>query len=411
MDPNSSATPSTTAAGSSNAPTPAPSASNTTSAQSAAGSSAAPTAPTVAATSSTSSAASTAAAGSTAASGSGAATSAAIDHSVLAWINQFVKSQDGSAGSSSSTAPAGAAAMEPHQRQLMIYFANLLKQGKLSQAQILHSLKQITQKGTAGATTLPASTPGASTSTASVQPISVTTTAPTAAAASATPTTTTHPALRAGTEASTPAPSFAWTNPADGYPAIGQNLSYLRDPGPVQWQATRPTLSGGIASGRVSGTPAQIAKNTDDAGSSLNLDDGRSRRKNTPGDQSMRRTIQDLVASVDPNVKIEPEVEDLLLSIADEFIDSVTNFSCRLAKHRGGDTLEVRDLQLHLERNHNIRIPGFASDETRMSLAQSSLMPVMPPAGSKKNPQGTHMTLRSQRLAQVQQAKREAKLM
>jgi transcription initiation factor TFIID subunit 12 len=88
----------------------------------------------------------------------------------------------------------------------------------------------------------------------------------------------------------------------------------------------------------------------------------------------MRRSIQDLVLSIDPNVKIEPEVEDvrplspasalfpahtppffilrvscqLLLDIADEFIDSVTNFGCRLAKHRGGDTLEVRDLQLHL---------------------------------------------------------------
>lgn len=27
----------------------------------------------------------------------------------------------------------------------------------------------------------------------------------------------------------------------------------------------------------------------------------------------MRRTVQDLVASVDPNVKIEPEVEDVRL--------------------------------------------------------------------------------------------------
>ncbi|TFK63545.1 hypothetical protein BDN72DRAFT_311445 [Pluteus cervinus] len=215
--------------------------------------------------------------------------------------------------------------------------------------------------------------------------------------------------MRVGSETNSSGPSLAWTNPADGYPAISQSPNYT-NPGHVQWAPARPTLTGGLAGGRISGTPAQIAKNPDES-SGLTLDDSRSRRKNTPGEQSMRRTVQDLVASIDPNVKIEPEVEDLLLSIADEFIDSVTNFACRLAKHRGGDTLEVRDLQLHLERNHNIRIPGFASDETRMSLAQSSLAMSMPPAATKKNPQGTHMTLRSQRLAQVQQAKREAKLM
>ncbi|KAF8076730.1 transcription initiation factor TFIID subunit A-domain-containing protein [Lyophyllum atratum] len=271
---------------------------------------------------------------------------------------------------------------------LLSNMATLVKQGKLNQGQILQQLKQFADKHKA----VQPATPGNGAIKVSLF----------------LPPTPSNPAFKTGHEVSQP-PSLGTTNPADYYPAISQTLS-VNNPGAVQWAQTRPTLTGGIPSGRVSGTPAQVARSQDDA-SMLSLDDNRSRRKNTPGDQSMRRTIQDLVASVDPNVKIEPEVEDLLLSIADEFIDSVTNFACRLAKHRGGDSLEVRDLQLHLERNHNIRIPGFASDETRISLSQSNIGPAAPAATSKKNAPGTHMTLRSQRLAQVSQSKREAKLM
>lgn len=42
----------------------------------------------------------------------------------------------------------------------------------------------------------------------------------------------------------------------------------------------------------------------------------------------MRRTIQDLVASVDPNVKIEPDVEDVGDYFAPEFFHANDCFSC-----------------------------------------------------------------------------------
>ncbi|KAK3868202.1 hypothetical protein Pcinc_026390 [Petrolisthes cinctipes] len=78
-----------------------------------------------------------------------------------------------------------------------------------------------------------------------------------------------------------------------------------------------------------------------------------------------KQRISELVREVDPNEQLEEEVEELLLALADDFIEATVNAACRLAKHRGARTLDVKDVQMYLERNWHMWLPGFGTEELR----------------------------------------------
>ncbi|KAF8155539.1 hypothetical protein B0H34DRAFT_713699 [Crassisporium funariophilum] len=79
-----------------------------------------------------------------------------------------------------------------------------------------------------------------------------------------------HGALKAADSASQ-LPNLAATS-VEFYPTINSTLNTV-NPGPVPWPQTRPTLTGGVVGGRISGTPAQVARPSDDLGKGENFEE------------------------------------------------------------------------------------------------------------------------------------------
>lgn len=132
-------------------------------------------------------------------------------------------------------------------------------------------------------------------------------------------------------------------------------------PTPVTMATTgRPTMTqGGGVAGGVIAQPA-VAR-----GPNINLE-GESKHvlSKTKLDELCRQVCGGAPEGQDGNY-LAPEVEELVLNLADNFVDDVIRKSCMIAKERGSKTLDLRDLQMILERSYNIRVPGYSSDELR----------------------------------------------
>ncbi|KAK9360107.1 transcription initiation factor TFIID subunit A-domain-containing protein [Lipomyces starkeyi] len=142
----------------------------------------------------------------------------------------------------------------------------------------------------------------------------------------------------------------------------------IKQPTPASVKPARPSLSGGHAANSPIMTSPAVMKPP-----SFELNGGVAR---VLSKRKLSELVKDMIGTSssingvpllgdERDTSIDGDVEELLLDLADEFVTSVASFSCRLAKHRKSNTLDVKDVQLHLERNWNIRIPGYNADEIR----------------------------------------------
>ncbi|KAG8714901.1 Transcription initiation factor TFIID subunit 12 [Ceratobasidium sp. 423] len=256
-----------------------------------------------------------------------------------------------------------AAALAPHMTQIM----NLAKQGTLTESQMaqLKTLAGIVAPGGQQAAAA-ASTPRPA-GTAPPRP-------------AGTPQPTTAPAVTAQTAAKPATTTSATTYPATTQQSWSRPVPVLSGQLLPQYAATAPTYATTAAT-----SPAPVP----------------------------RRALKDLVYGFESDVRVDPDAEQFLLQAADDFIESVTQFACRVAKHRALYHFAPK-LELVTEKNYDLHIPGFATDETRhanATAAQASVTnaiskPIAPlPAARKSRHRATDpATLRASRLAAVRDA-------
>lgn len=81
---------------------------------------------------------------------------------------------------------------------------------------------------------------------------------------------------------------------------------------------------------------------------------------------------------------MDSQVEKILAIMADEFIKNTAEFACKLAKHRGSDTLEKHDVKFAIERLYNIQVPQKQPENApnRTVIGVQSQIPPLPQAST-----------------------------
>jgi len=72
---------------------------------------------------------------------------------------------------------------------------------------------------------------------------------------------------------------------------------------------------------------------------------------------------------------LDQHVEKTLSVLAEDFVKNIAEFACKLARHRGSDTLEKEDIKFAIERLYSIQMPVKPSVDRPASVVQTQIQP------------------------------------
>jgi transcription initiation factor TFIID subunit 12 len=68
--------------------------------------------------------------------------------------------------------------------------------------------------------------------------------------------------------------------------------------------------------------------------------------------------VEDLIKQLTTKEVLESKIQNLLIEASDRFMDNILTYACKLAKHRGSETLDVGDVKFAFEKLANVNIPA-----------------------------------------------------
>jgi transcription initiation factor TFIID subunit TAF12 len=84
-----------------------------------------------------------------------------------------------------------------------------------------------------------------------------------------------------------------------------------------------------------------------------------------------KETLASLLQKSHATEKLDGDVEDLLLEMAADFVKQSLTQACILSKHRKSTILEVKDVQLPVQKKFGITIPGYHSPSQDSLISRS----------------------------------------